>query len=371
MLTSTIACLMLACIGPAAALLAMGRRTCDGENSSLLASLDITFCNSHALGLVGGGVLTTDNETLLVNRTIVTFMRVNSSLDLWVEYWNSSYWFNGDLKLNDVVDMKKGPAAFDPLLQIFHAVVVTTLDPSYYTFLRVDVRTMAVSFYTILFSPAYDVFWNGQYVFGFIDRLGRYRYTAAGTGMNLTILGPSADSMVLIDSIGMTFAYLPNVTDLCAINCSQWITRAESSSETFSSTSLSETQTNESITSFVASSTSVGTRTSVDPAQFIWVDTVYTPDLTLPLFNYPGTFVVPPGAVLQVDLRDLSVVEGQVIPLFVFSQMQGSFSSLELLSTSCTSLFGDLQTTQTTINLVVTSSSSVCAASSKLAIDCL
>jgi hypothetical protein len=378
MLTSTSAYLIFALIGPAAALLAMGPNTCDGENTSLS---DITFCNSYALGLAGGGVLTIANETLLTNRTILTFMRVNSSLDLWIEYWNSSYWLNGYLKLNDVVNVMPGPAAFDYTQETFHAIVVSTLDPGYFSFLRVNFKTMIVSFYSILTSPAYGLIWNGQYVLSFIQRLGTYRYTAFGTGTNLTIVGPIANSMVLLDSETRTFTYLPNVTGLCAINCSQWIVRDVQTSSSQTVSTIVPTL-NETSTSFV-SQTSGESTSSVSPtseastlilaqtttSQFIWIDTIYIPDPSLPLFNFPGTFVVPPDSVLQVDFRNLEVIEGQTIPLFTFASLEGSFKSIEMITTSCTSMHGELQTTPTTMNIIVTSSTSVCAASSKLAID--
>ena len=82
----------------------------------------------------------------------------------------------------------------------------------------------------------------------------------------------------------------------------------------------------------------------------------------------PGKFVVSPGSILRLDLTGLDVQSGEVIPLFTFSSATGSFDSIEIESTTCRTLFAVLERTETTMNAVVLSSTSVCAAQVKAAI---
>jgi hypothetical protein len=346
---------------------------CDYTLAMYLDKFNTTFCNSFAFGLENGGILTPDNVVRFANRTVVTYYKVNETAELWIEYRNNSFWLNGQTKFLTVIEVVPGTAAYNPPMNEMYIVGRTSLNPTYLGFMTVNLLTGSVSTSFVPNSNAYNVIWDGSALIGIVISNGLFQYKNLLMPTALQSVGNATNAMVMVDIKTSTFTYytlVDNIIRYCSINCTIWADRT-----TYFSSEVSTLQVSSSLETTLVASTAAETvwptsQTTLPAlAQFVWIDTIYIPDFDLPLFVYPGTFVIPPDSTIRIDLSGVDVVEGQVIPLFAFSALEGSFAAIDLRSTSCTALHGELQTTQTTMNIIVTSSTSVCAASIKLAID--
>lgn len=352
---------------------------CDGEE---ISQKNFTFCSTDALGL-SLGVLLPTNETLYASKEILAFRRFNQTFDLLVENINGSTYLN-DIFLQYVINVLPGPLAFDPSTQHAFFIAKNELIPTTLRYVDVDLNLRTFSFINSpLATTPFEVYFDGNTIRAIVIKNGNYSVSPLLIVPNLQNIGPVNNSIVLVDSLNNNFIYIQNTPSfVCLINCTNWIPvyqSSSSSSSSFSSQSSIYISTYESISSMQSStstasvfssqsSSSESTESITSKSPIVFDNMLYVPNLKTPTI-IPGTFVIPPNSILQLDVSGLDLQEGDTIPLFEFSSSLGEFSDLQLQSTSCKELHGELENTGTGINLVIIASNSVCAASFQLAID--
>jgi hypothetical protein len=341
-------------------------------NTSTLVPMDFdgVVCHDTIRVHANGTVLHHGVEVAVVNWTIVAIEFVKNSTFVGIYTQNESYFYFTNFTEPGVllVDLNytfTGKSAWEEDTQRFWTVGKAHIgvnQPKYFVVDTLD--NFTTSFYVIASGERpVDIYWNGTTIVGIVERNFTYYTTPFLRNQRKTELGTSNQTKIVIDRTSATVHLITNpenFTFICSAECDTPVTFQSSISPTFTVGSVSPTFTAGSVSSVVS------TVSHSEPYQIL----IFTLDphisftinsYGMPIaLDYHGRLVISSGSTLTVTITgdDLSV--GDTVNLFNYAELQGTFSQLELATDSCQSYTGTLVYTDSSIDLVITSTANLC-----------
>lgn len=306
-----------------------------------------------------------------VSRIISVETVENTSVAGIAETYDSSYafFFNYSIavSLSDLNRSVFGKSAWNPLQQQYWSLGYPDVgtQPKFYL---VDVENnFTTSFYVIpTGEKPVDIYWNGTEIIGIVERNFTYYTVAFQLNNRRTVLGPVNNTIIVKDRI-QNRVYLRSIS-------TEWQYLCERSCPPEPPT---PTPTYPEIPSTHQQSSRLQTMQSTTPSEFYRVTShsrrnleivtlVSTVQFTLNsgFVNIPGRLVIQDGTTLVLDLSGQDLATGDTLTLYTFSELQGSFSNLEIVTTSCLSYTADLEYDSNSISFVITSYDELCTAGS-------
>lgn len=252
-----------------------------------------------------------------------------------------------ELLLQDLNFSLPGVSAWDPATSTYWTVGDSNVGRQL-KFYKVDtLNNYSTGFYTISTGePPVNVFWNGTDVVGIVERNSTYYTVAFLRNSRKTLLSSTIGVELLINRRLGAVAVLPvleNITYLCFRECS------------IVSHSPTPTPNTVQVSSYTLPSIVVSNAVS------------FSVSGTLVPITVPGRLVITEGTVVTLTIDEADLVAGDVVTLFNYAELQGSFASLELLSDdSCEHYEGQLEYGENQVRVVITVSSNFCTAGSRV-----
>jgi len=318
-----------------------------------------TYCNSslglqayafdglicqETLKVLGNGTILSDGGGVLYVEDVISVETIDTTSVGGIKRNGTEYLYFSDevfeLPLLDLNFSLPGISAWDPLTGTYWTVGDANVGRQL-KFYKVETRNnYTTGFYTISTGePPVNVFWNGTDVIGVVERNSTYFTVAFLKSSRKTYLGSAVDSVLLIDRQAHKALLLPrqqNVTYLCIRECHNSPVATPSPTPSYHFT----------LPSIVISNT----------VSF----NLYGADIAI---DVPGRLVITEGTVVTLTISEGDFVTGDVITLFNYAELQGSFAGLELLSdSSCQQYEGELQYTTGAVSVVITVATNVCTA---------
>lgn len=303
----------------------------------------VLFCAANGFGTTNGTFwLATEDRYIAQNITVYG----NASHYIYGSP-NGTYYHSSGAPLDYMSWVAPGAGVLtDTHLEVFSFFTVVAQVVRLIVRFTTPTETTSV-FFDQSYTPVDLFFDENRTVQGLYVRGGLY-YTKAGPIDPFLLVG-DASTTVPIRGTGRLVARTSASDVVCNLTCPTTIVVDASASPT--TTSVADTSASQSTTVVVAQLISVP-----------WRDLVYSPLQDGPVV-IDGRFVIPDGAALRVAIDASLVGQGDVLTLFNFTSVSGSFASLQLDTlSSCILLDGRLEPAADSISLVITSSVAVCGA---------
>jgi hypothetical protein len=316
---------------------------CNSTLGLQVYTFDGPLCQEE-LWVLNNGTIVKDSGSVLHVEDVISVESINTTSVAGVKRNGTDYLYFLDegfeFPLLDLNFSLPGISAWDPLTGTYWTVGDADVGRQL-KFYKVETRNnYTTGFYTISTGePPVNVFWNGTDVIGVVESNSTYFTVAFLKSSRKTYLGSAVDSVLLIDRQAHKVLLLPrqqNVTYLCIRECHNSPVATLSPTPSYHFT----------LPSIVISNT----------VSF----NLYGVDITI---DVPGRLVITEGTVVTVTISEGDFVTGDVITLFNYAELQGSFAGLELLSdSSCQHYEGELQYTTGAVSVVITVATNVCTA---------
>ena len=338
-----------------------------------------TYCNEHGFGLESGGFYDLwAQQSVLTDRLILTYARVNESFSAWIEQPNASsgYYYNDSsahaIWLEFCNYVKPGIAVWEPDAAKFWAMGYWSGNPVV-RMMPIDLSTDQVSYQSLVSGEqVLDVTWNGTTMIAVFLKNGSYNAVAYNRNNLHRVLGSQDNYLELLwgNSVQLLPILNNNYTRLCSLNCTTTTsTIVESTaSSVMTPNSSADTQLPSSIStasSLFTSSVTIASTTNLPTGSFVW-QVISSFSYTGPIPVPGGALMIPSGTRLSLDVSTFSLHDGDDYILFTYSSIVGQFDGIELLTTSCQQLSAELLYTDSEIKFRVLSQSTLCANAPRL-----
>ncbi len=338
---------------------------CNSSRGATLDDFDGIVCFGQ-VRVYQNGTVTLDGYTIaVVEWQILALERVNSSF-FGIALNESGYYYfvnftDSVIPLPDLNYTEPGKSTWEPTTNRFWTVGKSQIGQQSKFYVVEAAANYTTAFYIIASGERpVDIFWNGTAVIGVVERNFTYFTTPFLVNQRKTTLGSSNQTLLIIDRNSKTVSLIPkmeNYTLICWAECGAVI--ASSSSRDYTSTFVTGP-----FASTGMQSTYSLPSASIQPLPTWTLHTTVTitvSDTGFPVAqNYHGILVIQTSSTLTVPLPSGEFFEGDIINLFNFAQLQGTFDALEIQSDSCQLYSGTLVYTDTSINLVITSATNLC-----------
>jgi hypothetical protein len=313
----------------------------------------VLFCAANGFGTTNGTFwLATEDRYIAQNITVYG----NASHYIYGSP-NGTYYHSSGAPLDYMSWVAPGAGVLtDTHLEVFSFFTVVAQVVRLIVRFTTPTETTSV-FFDQSYTPVDLFFDENRTVQGLYVRGGLY-YTKAGPIDPFLLVG-DASTTVPIRGTGRLVARTSASDVVCNLTCPTSTTIVV---DTGASQSTSADVASQSKSANVASQSTATTVVVVQLISVLWRDLVYSPLQDGPVV-IDGRFVIPDGAALRVAIDASLVGQGDVLTLFNFTSVSGSFASLQLDTlSSCILLDGRLEPAADSISLVITSSVAVCGA---------
>lgn len=346
-----------------------GTTYCNTSTGLTEYQFDVVLCGSGFKVYSNRTVqLDSTSEQFLVDGLVSIELVYNESVAFVgiVDQGNASYaLFLSNYTTVPLLDLNRstaGRSAWDPVNRNYWSIGYADLgtQPKFY---KIEFATgFTTGFYFIATGERpVDVYWNGTEIIGIVERNFTY-YTVAFLLNNRRLpLGPVNGTQIVIDKVAKTVYLWPLDSRwlyLCTRECQTHVDSIQVINNSSKQQSYSEYQ--NSSTPITQSSTQPVH--SQPPISIIILPHSVSISFGDPTVNIPGRLVIGENSIVTLDLSNADLSTGDVLTLYEFSELQGTFAGLEIQSTSCQYYTGEFVYNERTVTVIITDRQDLCTA---------